>query len=208
MNYIVRSCTSQEESIVSAGTLTIGTVISFTTDEEGTFCGTILSMTENPHDSLYIEPFDSCCECVLNEMTDITSLNFIICGTETTLNIDPTYFCEQSNLFPSIGEVFQFLDSEGNLICATLTGYSSDSSQSNPEPVDGPFENCWQCEPKDFPPRSANTETTVCVICCDCGASASTINQVVAPHPVWTDGYGASVTQLNMITLGGNGLNS
>ena len=32
---------------------------------------------------------------------------------------------------------------------------------------------------------------------------------VVPPHPVWSDGYGTEVTQLNMITLGGpNGLNS
>jgi hypothetical protein len=70
--------------------------------------------------------------------------------------------------------------------------------------------NCTFCETTVVnPPRSANTESFVCVICCDCGATGSTVNQVSPPHPVWTDGYGTQVTQLNMITLGGmNGLNS
>jgi len=70
--------------------------------------------------------------------------------------------------------------------------------------------NCTFCESFDpNAPRSANTESFVCVICCDCGATGSTVNQVSPPHPVWTDGYGTQVTQLNMITLGGmNGLNS
>ncbi len=70
--------------------------------------------------------------------------------------------------------------------------------------------NCTFCESSDVnPPRSANTESFVCVICCDCGATGSTITQVSPPHPVWSDGYGTPVTQLNMITLGGmNGLNN
>jgi hypothetical protein len=53
-------------------------------------------------------------------------------------------------------------------------------------------------------PRSANTESTVCIVKC----SGDTVS-VVPPHPIWTDEYGTQVTQLNMITLGGpNGLNS
>jgi len=70
--------------------------------------------------------------------------------------------------------------------------------------------NCTFCESSDVnPPRSANTESFICVICCDCGATGSTVNQVSPPHPVWSDGYGTPVTQLNMITLGGmNGLNN
>jgi hypothetical protein len=69
--------------------------------------------------------------------------------------------------------------------------------------------NCNFCTNTPDPSRSANTETLVCAICCDCGATGSTITQVSPPHPQWTDGYGIQVTQLNMITLGGmNGLNS
>jgi hypothetical protein len=71
------------------------------------------------------------------------------------------------------------------------------------------YVNCNFCTNTPDPSRSANTETLVCAICCDCGATGSTITQVSPPHPQWTDGYGTQVTQLNMITLGGmNGLNS
>jgi hypothetical protein len=32
---------------------------------------------------------------------------------------------------------------------------------------------------------------------------------IIPPHPIWTDGYGTQVTELDMIVLGGpNGLNS
>jgi DNA-binding beta-propeller fold protein YncE len=53
------------------------------------------------------------------------------------------------------------------------------------------------------PPRSANTEVFICIP--DCYFTGSTA--VTPPHPVWTDGYGTPVTQLNMVTIGGNGLN-
>ena len=56
---------------------------------------------------------------------------------------------------------------------------------------------------------SANTESTICVICCDCGATGSTVNSVSPPHPIYSDLTGGTVVQLNMVTLGGpNGLNS
>jgi len=54
------------------------------------------------------------------------------------------------------------------------------------------------------PPRSANTEYTMCIEICD-----GTYESQDTPHPVYTDGYGTPVTQLNMVALGGpNGLNS
>jgi hypothetical protein len=54
-------------------------------------------------------------------------------------------------------------------------------------------------------PRSANTETLICVPDCD---NDGFIN-VTPPHPEWTDNYETPVTQLNMVTLGGmKGLNS
>jgi hypothetical protein len=56
-------------------------------------------------------------------------------------------------------------------------------------------------------PRSANTEDNVCVTCFD--GTGSTIYNIPVPHPVYTDGYGTPVTQLNAIELGGqNGLNN
>jgi hypothetical protein len=57
--------------------------------------------------------------------------------------------------------------------------------------------------------RDAGSEYFECVICCDCGSTGSTVTQVSPPHPVWTDGYGTEVRQLNMVTLGGiHGLNN
>jgi hypothetical protein len=51
---------------------------------------------------------------------------------------------------------------------------------------------------------SANTEVFICVP--DCEFTGSTA--VVPPHPVYINGAGDSVTQLNMILIGsGNGLN-
>jgi hypothetical protein len=42
-----------------------------------------------------------------------------------------------------------------------------------------------------------------------CTPEGNTVVSVNPPHPEWTDGYGTQVTQLNMITLGGqNGLNN
>ena len=70
------------------------------------------------------------------------------------------------------------------------------------------YYNCIQCvfDNTRFP-RSANTETFLCEQICT--ESGTTVVSVAAPHPVWTDGYGVPVTQLNMIVLGGpTGLNS
>jgi hypothetical protein len=67
----------------------------------------------------------------------------------------------------------------------------------------GPFTDCDCPEP----PRSAGTEYEVCEVCFD--GSVVTVYNIQPPHPVYTDGYGTPVTQLNMVVLGGpNGLNS
>jgi hypothetical protein len=77
--------------------------------------------------------------------------------------------------------------------------------QNNFTPVEF-YLNCFFCEPAN-PPRSANTEVTFCEEIC--GDPTNTVIQVNPPHPVWTDGYGTQVTQLNMVTLGGMfGLNN
>lgn len=53
---------------------------------------------------------------------------------------------------------------------------------------------------------SANTESTICVNNDNCAGSPYTIRP---PHPVYGDLTGGTVTQLNMIVLGGqNGLNA
>ena len=64
--------------------------------------------------------------------------------------------------------------------------------------------DCTFCTSSSDPPRSANTEYTMCIEICD-----GTYESQDTPHPVYTDGYGTPVTQLNMVVLGGpNGLNN
>jgi hypothetical protein len=65
------------------------------------------------------------------------------------------------------------------------------------------YTSCEDCHA----PKNANTPSTVCEICCDCGATGSTVNIITPPYPVWTDQYGKAVVQTNMIVIGGNGLN-
>lgn len=51
---------------------------------------------------------------------------------------------------------------------------------------------------------SANTEVTICLVLCD-----QSVESVTPPHPVWSDLTGGTVTQLNMVVIGGpDGLNS
>jgi hypothetical protein len=65
--------------------------------------------------------------------------------------------------------------------------------------------NCIDCvDDNTRQPRNSGIEVTVCVELCD-----QSVVSVTPPHPVWTDGFGTEVTQLDMITLGGpNGLNN
>ena len=55
---------------------------------------------------------------------------------------------------------------------------------------------------------SANTESIICQEVCGTGSTKNVI-QITPPHPVYSDLTGGTVTQLNMIVLGGrNGLNA
>jgi hypothetical protein len=90
-------------------------------------------------------------------------------------------------------------------LCFQVTGITSNVFPY-PFVINGPYEDCT-CSGI---PRSANTETIICEqVCVSGGSEGYTVVQVVPPHPVWTDGYGTPVTQLNAVTLGGMfGLNS
>ena len=112
-----------------------------------------------------------------------------------------------SGLFPVISGVY-FIYFTGQ----TLPGCYTIGEETLDPPTEGVISlilyiGCDECN--RLQPRSAGTEYFECVICCDCGATGGTVTQVVPPHPVWTDGYGTPVTQLNMATLGGMfGLNN
>jgi hypothetical protein len=55
---------------------------------------------------------------------------------------------------------------------------------------------------------SSNTESKICVIVCTPDAPYTDVVQVSPPHPYWTNTTGGTVVQMNMVTLGGDGLNS
>jgi len=204
--YIVEGCSDGLEYIVSASTTLLPLeVIDFNFGEDPAICGTVISETELEPAPLYtyLHSYTDCCDCFTG--SGYQSFIFTKCD-ETTFTISISGFCEVYGSNPKNREVFQFTENE-NFFCATFTDLSIDQvEENNYFPEDGPFVSCSECEIDT--PRSANTESTVCVICCECGATGSTITQVSPPHPVWTDGYGTSVTQLNMITIGGNGLNN
>ena len=104
---------------------------------------------------------------------------------------------------PTTGETYSFSDGlTGETICGTvISGTASPTTYS----AMTLYDNCHECI-IDIP-RSANTEENICIEICD--PSGNTVTSVPSPHPVWTDGYGTPVTQLNAITLGGqNGLNN
>ena len=54
---------------------------------------------------------------------------------------------------------------------------------------------------------SANTQTVICQEVCSGGTT--NVVKIIPPNPVYSDLTGGTVTQLNMVVLGGpNGLNS
>ena len=103
------------------------------------------------------------------------------------------------------GDVISFSSSTGDVTCGTVGGRGNPGDTSYTAITI--FDNCDECI-IDIP-RSANTLVTICVEICTTGDTGTSVVSVNPPHPVYTDGYGTPVTQLNMVTLGGpNGLNN
>jgi hypothetical protein len=154
--------------------------------------------------------YTDCLDCYNNTNVGVTTIN---CNTSEVGNYNLTYLewgvLTNFGGFGSQGySNLCFNDIYDNcwtiLECPTSLGFSSLI------PVETYF-NCPTCkifnpEPKE-PPRSANTEINFCQEICT--ESGTTVVTIIPPHPIWTDGYGTQVTELNMITLGGeNGLNN
>jgi hypothetical protein len=107
------------------------------------------------------------------------------------------------SLNPQTGDTFSFSDSlTGETICGIIiTGTNESTTYS----AITEYNDCFECIQET--PRSANTEYNICEVCFD--GTVVTVYNLEPPHPIYTDGYGTPVTQLNMVTLGGpNGLNS
>ena len=104
---------------------------------------------------------------------------------------------------PASGETYSFSDGlTGETICGTVI---SGTAEVTTYSAITQYDNCNECN-IDIP-RSANTAYTICEVCSE--GAVNTIYNLTPPHPIYTDGYGTPVTQLNMVTLGGpNGLNN
>jgi len=201
-NYIINQCLTNDEYIISAETLSLGSIIEFDISEER-FCGTVGEETDNPItlNISFVRLHTDCCEC-LSGLTESLNFKFIRCDTLEEINIESINFCGEYGA-PTTGITYEIQFGSETPFCATFEGLSS-TGETNYHYISGPYLLCEDCGSQPEPPRSANTESTVCVIDC----SGNTVS-IVPPHPIWTDGYGTQVTQLNMITLGGpNGLNS
>jgi hypothetical protein len=120
--------------------------------------------------------------------------------------------CSSSNQFtvgfgvsftPITGQTYSFSNElTGETICGTVISSTTGSTTYSAMTL---YDNCNECI-IDIP-RSANTEYTICEVCFD--GTVVTVYNLTPPHPVYTDGYGTPVTQLNMVVIGGpNGLNS
>lgn len=64
------------------------------------------------------------------------------------------------------------------------------------------FNNCIDCNS----PLKNGFEITFCDEICT--PSGTTVTTVTPPHPVYSTQYGKDILQLNMVTIGGNGLNA
>jgi hypothetical protein len=204
-NYIINECITNEVYILSAATLTSGATVEFGISETP-FCGTVGAVTLSAEtlNIYFLQLYDDCCSCLSGITTSEETLNFTFtrCGTSEEINIESTNFCREYGV-PTTGITYEIQFGSETPFCATFEGLSS-TGETNYSYSLGPYLLCEDCGSQPEPPRSANTESTVCVIDC----SGNTVS-IIPPHPIWTDGYGTPVTQLNMITLGGpNGLNS
>ena len=202
-NYIINECITNDVYILSAATLTLGATVEFGIIE-ARFCGTVGAVTESPEtlNISFVQLHDDCCAC-LSGLTGSLNFSFIRCSTSEEINIRSTNFCTEYGV-PTTGITYEIQLGSETPFCATFEGLS-ESGETNYHYSSGPFSLCENCG--EEPPRSANTEYTICEVCFD--GSVVTVYNLTPPHPVYTDGYGTPVTQLNMVTLGGpNGLNN
>jgi hypothetical protein len=201
-NYLITSCDELTTVVVNSGENEIipGNTyyISFT-GETNPGCFTAgLESEEALEDGISsVTGYTDCLECLLSEGFSATLAS---CNDEF---IYPQTLNEFPNL-PIVGEYYRFCDPSGDGLCFCFEFLGFTSEPGIPALYNGgPFTDC-NCQE---PPRSANTETFICQEICFSGGTTTTF--ITPPHPVWTDGYGTQVTQLNMITLGGiNGLNN
>jgi hypothetical protein len=150
-----------------------------------------------------LTPFDDCETC--NSGT-LIGASIIKCGGggQQFVNIPINIWNTMSGFFDS---QLVFVTDKYGQCYILLNNCPLEPNYNTITPV-ATYYNCLTCylENTRFP-RSANTETLICLQVCT--ESGTTVVSIAPPHPVWTDGYGTAVTQLGMVVIGGpDGLNS
>jgi hypothetical protein len=202
-NYLIQSCDGLTNLVVNPNENTIITgntyYITFTGETDPN-CFEVMSESEDPINEgiSTATQYNNCLECYQdNNWSYIVSA---CTDSELTGPINANFFYENP-----IGNYYTIESPfwEGQL-CFNVVGVENTDFEA-PFLVGGSYTDCT-CGSNT--PRSANTETIICQEVCDLSGGTRTVS-VTPPHPVWTDGFGTQVTQLNMVTLGGvNGLNS
>jgi len=174
------------------------------TDGVNKYCVTIGLETSEPSNFSGMTEYSNCFECLNSEEINILSYP---CDDSEIVTLPITAFTNSSQIINNGESAVSYICyySGETIFCACFTfDQTSNEPTVNVSDILNTHSTCGFCLLVNTP-RSANTETIVCVETCESG----TFTQIVPPHPVWTDGYGTPVTQLNAITLGGpNGLNA
>ena len=202
-NYLIASCDGLTSYIVNPGENTINTgstyYFTFTGGTEP-ICAEVISEDISPIDDgvLSAIEYNNCLTCLQsNDYSFVVSACTVegLSGPVSSLQFNEIPLGQSYRLCPTNTEF-------GGCLCFKVIGLAS-GAYPFIFGIAGPFLDCNCTEP----PRSAGTEYEVCEVCFD--GTVVTVYNIQPPHPVYTDGYGTPVTQLNMVVLGGpNGLNS
>ena len=142
--------------------------------------------------------YATCLNCILSSGGNF---EFVSC-------LDNQVFVEINTLsvatIPELNQTYFLNTEEGTNGCFTfLGGYTGGTpGQETLNTSTGPFGDCDECQQET--PYGVNPPYELCVP--DCSGNTVSLDM---PHPVWTNGYGTPITQLNAVTLGGpDGLNN
>lgn len=114
------------------------------------------------------------------------------------------------------GQVLSFIADDTNIsandivqlgtgLCVEITILGAVTTANPTVTISTIYADCNSC----LSPISANTEQVITYFLnSDINNGDDTVRTFTPPHPVWLNGQNHSVSQLNMVTLGGNGLNS
>ena len=196
-NFSITPCNGDPILVVDAGVLVLieGNTYYFTfigATQSG--CYTVTSTAMSPADDTIdtvVDEYDSCFSCFKANNISYVVQSCDIPGLGGPVN---------SNLF-NVDPLNKFftLCAEGlftGCLCFEVTGVT-ETIFDFPFEVLGPFEDCTCI-------LSANTENFICIPDCEFTGSTS----VSPPHPIWINGSGLPVMQMNTVLIGsGNGLN-